>query len=84
MWQPAWWGNENGYTHSLLTLWNALFGVQLHMLGDFQSVHLGNAATTTVQFKMVFLRLEKSICAAHHLSEVSPMLPLKWFQCWSD
>ena len=49
MWLPTWWGNENGYWHSPLTLWNALVSVQLHMLGDFQSVQLGNAATTTVQ-----------------------------------
>lgn len=48
------------------------------------SVQLGNAATTTVQFKMVVLRLEKSVCAAHHLSEVSPLLPFKWFQCLSN
>ena len=79
MWLPTWWGNENGYWHSPLTLWNALVSVQLHMLGDSQSVQLGNAATTTVQFKMAVLHLEKPICAAHHLSEVSLMLPLKRF-----
>ena len=49
----------------------------------FKSI-LGNVATTTVQFKMVVLRLEKPICAAPRLSEVFPTLPLKRFQCFSD
>ena len=38
MWLPVRWGNENGYTHSPLTLRFALVSVQLHMLGDSQSV----------------------------------------------
>ena len=37
-----------------------------------------------VQFKMVSMCSEKPICAPPHLSEVSPTLPLKWFQCLSD
>ena len=35
---------------------------------------------SSVQFKMVSMHLEKPICAPLHLSEVSPTLPLKWFQ----
>ena len=35
-------------------------------------------------FRMVFILLEKPICTPPHLSEVSPTLPLKQFQCWSD
>ena len=39
---------------------------------------------SSLQFKMVSRRLENPTCAPPHLSEVSPMLPLKWFQCLSD
>ena len=38
----------------------------------------------SVQFKMVPKRSGKPICTPPHLSEVSPMLLLKQFQCWSD
>ena len=38
----------------------------------------------SVQFKMVSMRSEKPICAPPSLSEVSPALPLKRFQCSSD
>ena len=38
----------------------------------------------SVQFKMVSMHSKKSICAPPCLSEVSPTLPLKWFQCSSD
>ena len=41
-------------------------------------------ALTSVQFKMVSMHSEKPICAPPHLSEVSPALPLKRFQCSSD
>ena len=34
-----------------------------------------------VQFKMVIMRLEKPVCTPPRLSEVSPTLPLKRFQC---
>ena len=39
---------------------------------------------SSVQFKMVYMRSEKPICAPPSLSEVSPKLPLKRFQCSSD
>ena len=39
---------------------------------------------SSVQFKMVPIRSGRPICAPPRLSEVSPMLPLKQFQCWSD
>ena len=38
-------------------------------------------STCSVQFKMVSMRSEKPICARPRLSEVSPKLPLKRFQC---
>ncbi len=38
----------------------------------------------TAQFKMVYMRSEKPVCAPPHLSEDVPMLRLKWFQCSSD
>ena len=38
----------------------------------------------SVRFKVVSMRSEKPICAPPRLSEVSPTLPLKWFQCSSD
>ena len=39
---------------------------------------------SSVQFKMVSMCSEKPICTPPHLVEVSPTLPLKWFQCPSD
>ena len=39
---------------------------------------------SSVQFKMVSVCLEKPICAPPRLSEISPMLPLKQFQCSPD
>ena len=39
---------------------------------------------SSVQFKMVSMRSGRTICAPPHLSGVSPVLPLKQFQCWSD
>ena len=41
---------------------------------------------SSVQFKTIFMRSEKPIklCASPRLSEVSPTLPLKQFQCSSD
>ena len=39
---------------------------------------------TSVQFKMVFMRSEKPICVPPRISEVSPTLPLKRFQCSDD
>ena len=39
--------------------------------------------SSTVQFKVVPMRSEKSICVPPRLSEVSPTLPLKRFQCSS-
>ena len=38
----------------------------------------------TVLFKMVVILSEKPICTPPCLSEVSPLLPLKQFQCSSD
>ena len=38
---------------------------------------------SSLQFKMVSMCLQKPTCAPPHLSEVSPTLPLKWFQCLS-
>ena len=38
----------------------------------------------SVQFEMVSMQSEKSICAPPRLSEVSPTLPLKQLQCLSD
>ena len=40
--------------------------------------------SSSFQFKMVSMPSEKSICAPSRLSEVSPRLPLKRFQCSSD
>ena len=37
-----------------------------------------------VQFKMVYMRSEKIVCAPLRLSDVSPLLALKQFQCSSD
>ena len=37
-----------------------------------------------IQFKMVYMRSEKPICAHFRLSEASPTLPLKHFQGSSD
>ena len=39
---------------------------------------------SSVQFKMVSMRSGRPICAPPRLTGVSPMLPLKQFQCWSD
>ena len=39
---------------------------------------------SSVQSKMVSMHSGRPICAAPHLSGVSPMLPLKQFECWSD
>ena len=39
---------------------------------------------SSVQFKVVSMRSEKPICAPPRLSEVSPTLPFKRFQCSSD
>ena len=36
---------------------------------------------SSIQFKMVSMRPEKPTCAPFRLSEVSPTLSLKWFQC---
>ena len=38
---------------------------------------------SSVQFKMVSMLSGKPICAPSRLSGVSPVLPLKQFQCWS-
>ena len=38
-------------------------------------------SNSLVQFKMVIMCLEKPICTPPRLSEVSPTLPLKRFQC---
>ena len=40
--------------------------------------------SNSIQFKMVSMRSEKPICAPPRLSEVSPTLPLKRFQCSSE
>ena len=39
---------------------------------------------SSVQFKMACMRSEKPTCAPPRLSQVSPTLPLKRFQCLSD
>ena len=39
---------------------------------------------SSVQFKMVSMRLEKAVCVPSGLSEVSPTLPLERFKCSSD
>ena len=41
------------------------------------SLQFTSVQFSSVQFKMVSVRSEKPICASPHLSEVSPMLPLK-------
>ena len=53
------------------------------MAGD-AVLTLMTVRTGSVQFKMVFMRSEKPICVPPLLSEVSPTLPLKQFQCSSD
>ena len=40
--------------------------------------------SSSVHFKMAYMRSEKPICAPPRLSEVSPTLPFKRFQCSSD
>ena len=56
----------------------ALFGDALYTC-DVTKTHF-----SSVQFKMVSMRSEMPICAPPRLSEVSPTLPLKRFQCLSD
>ena len=41
-------------------------------------------SASSVQYKMVSMRSENPICAPPRLSDVSPTLPSKWFQCSSD
>ena len=52
----------------------------------FMCPNQGTVLFSSIQFKMVSMRSEKSIklCAPPRLSEVSPTLPLKRFQCPSD
>ena len=45
--------------------------------------HFEPHSISSVQFKMVTMRLEKPIHAPSNLCKVSPMLPLKWLQCLS-
>ena len=62
--------------HLPLTLWQQ----QVRGLGD--PCRLEEVIQfSSVQFKVVSVRLEKPICAPPCLSEVPSMLPLKWFQC---
>ena len=51
---------------------------------QFSSVQFSSVQHSTVQFKMVSMRSGRPIYAPPRLSGVSPMLPLKEFQCWSD
>ena len=53
------------------------------MLGSFYSNFLGGGWGCFVQFTIVSMHLEKLICSSPCLSEVSPTLPLKQFQCLS-
>ena len=46
--------------------------------------HSQSGAVVAVQFKMVSMHSEKLVCTPPHLSEVSPVSPLKLFQCLSD
>ena len=70
------------------TLWSKPTGmdfVALQRLGVLKVVSgLSSRQFSSVQIKMVYMRSEKSICAPPRLSEVSPALPLKRFQCSSD
>ena len=48
------------------------------------TVRVSSVELSLVQFKMVFVRSEKPICAPPRLSEVFPTLPLKLFRCSSS
>ena len=55
--------------------------------GSLNETHWGSVILlqfSSVQFKMVSMRTEKPICAPPRLSEGSPTLPFKRFQCSSD
>ena len=62
------------------TLWSKpteMDFVALQRLGVLKVVSgLSSRQFSSVQFKMVYMRSEKSICAPPRLSEVSPALPL--------
>ena len=66
VWLPMWRENKqdyvkNGHTRNPLTLWNSSVNSQLHnytgILHILHSVHLGNAATTALQFHHVMFVL---------------------------
>ena len=44
-----WWGYKTTLTYNLLTQWNASVNLQLHILGDPQSVQLVNTTAKTLQ-----------------------------------
>ena len=61
--------------------------LSLVLLSGTISLSLNNTVEilfSSVQFKMVSMRLEKPICAPPRLLEVSPTLPLERLQCSSD
>ena len=66
--------SRNGPWQSLACNWHP------STFADYES----DAEFSSVQFKMVSMRSEKPMCAPPRLSEVSPTLPLKQFQCSSD
>ena len=49
-----------------------------------QTAQISSVQFSSVQFKMVSVHSGRPICAPPHLTGVSPMLPLKRLQCWSD
>ena len=62
-------------------------------LTQITHLHSSSVQFSSVQFKMIYIyiyiyiyitRSGRPICAPPRLSRVSPMLPLKQFQCWSD
>ena len=64
---------------------NRLIDLHARVLSLFsiidRSFNIKKKKFSSVQFKMVCMRLEKPICAPPRLSEVSPTLSLKRFQC---
>ena len=52
--------------------------------GTLQVCNARVAQLISVQFEMISMGSEKPICAPPRLSDASPALPLKRFQCLSD
>ena len=80
-----WCNLENSCPMVTLFLWQGenRHCTALMVTVQLQAVFL-SLTFSSVQFKMVSMRSEKPTCALSRLSEVSPTLPLRRFQCSSD